>query len=250
MMGLFKEDIFVCIDCETTGLDVRNDKIIEIAAVKFQDNKIIKSFETLIDPQCKIPLESQQIHNISQDMVENKPLIKEILPSFLEFIGHYTIVGHGINFDIDLIANAAKNLSIPCHIKATPFLDTLRLARLYGKCPVNSLEMLRKHFNIEEEGAHRAMNDVLVNIKVFKFLASGYKTTNQIINRLKSPISLERMPLGKHKGRKFEEIPIEYLYWALKKDFDMDLIFSIKKAIRNRKNRNSFNQSANPFSSL
>ncbi len=135
-------------------------------------------------------------------------------------------------------------------IKNNPTIDTLRLARLYGETRENSLEKLKRHFNIEGEGAHRAMNDVMVNIEVFKFLSAPYKSSSQIISRLKSPVPLKLMPLGKHKGRSFSEIPIEYLYWAVKQDFDQDLLFSLQNEIKRRRKGNLFQQSGNPFSSL
>jgi DNA polymerase-3 subunit epsilon len=53
-MGLIDKDIFCCLDCETTGLDGRNDRIIEIAFVKFTFSEIIENYETLINPDCKI----------------------------------------------------------------------------------------------------------------------------------------------------------------------------------------------------
>jgi len=58
------------------------------------------------------------------------------------------------------------------------------------------------------------------------------------------------MPLGKHKGRLIKEIPLDYLKWAVRKDFDQDLIFSIKQEIRKRQKGQSFNQASNPFSQL
>ena len=167
-----------------------------------------------------------------------------------KFIGRHILVGHGIPFDISFLAQEAKRHDIPCFLGNQQFLDTLRLARLYGESPTNSLEKLREHFNIAAEGAHRAMNDVMVNIEVFKFLTQNYKTTEQLIERLKKPIPLKAMPLGKHKGRPFHEIPVEYLQWAANKDFDQDLLFSIRSELKKRKKGNQFGQAANPFSTL
>jgi DNA polymerase-3 subunit epsilon len=94
------------------------------------------------------------------------------------------------------------------------------------------------------------MSDVLVNIEVFKYLIKTYHTTEQIMRVLAKPIKLKTMPLGKHKGRRFDEIPLEYLQWALKKDFDQDLMFSIRSEIANRKRGGGFEQAANPFAAL
>jgi len=249
-MGLLKNDTFICVDCETTGLDAENDSIIEVAAVIFQGDTILDSYETLIDPEIPISPESTEIHHITDDMVIGKPKIQAVLPDLLKFIGNKIIVGHGIPFDIAFLNNQAKKFSIPCNLGTQSFLDTLRLARLYGDSPTNSLEKLREHFNIPAEGAHRAMNDVRVNIEVFKFLTQNYKTTEQVLDRLKKPIPLRAMPLGKHKGRPFSDIPSEYLQWAANKDFDQDLIFSIRSELKKRKGGSLFKQSSNPFSQL
>jgi len=249
-MGLIHEDVFICLDLETTGLEPQNDQIIEVAAVRFNFNTILDSFETLIDPGCVIPESSIAIHHITNDMIVGKPKIEAILPNLLKFIGRSIIVGHGIGLDIAFLANAAKKNQIPCTLESHPYLDTLRMARLYGQSPINSLEKLREHFNIQSEGAHRAMNDVVVNIAVFKYLCKQYKTTEQLVERLKRPIPLKAMPLGKHKGRPFAEIPIEYLIWAANKDFDQDLLFSLRNELKKRKKGNLFGQASNPFSSL
>ncbi|NGX56694.1 MAG: DNA polymerase III PolC-type [Candidatus Anoxychlamydiales bacterium] len=249
-MTILEKETFICLDIEATGLDTKSDKIIEIAMVKFTFSEILDKFETLIDPKRDIPKISQDIHNISDDMVKGKPFIEDVLPDILNFIKGNFIVGHGIGYDISLIDSEAKRSSVPCSIISNTHIDTLRLARLYGESPVNSLEALRKHFNIAFEGAHRAMNDVIVNIEVFKRLTNKFKTTSQLLNRLRQPILIKAMPLGKHKGRPFSEIPEDYLRWAVRKDFDQDLIFSIKTELKNRQKRINFGQAANPFYDL
>jgi DNA polymerase-3 subunit epsilon len=247
---MIHQDVFVCLDCESTGLDPEKDRMIEVAAAKFTFSQVLQTFETLVDPECDIPEASQEIHKISKEMLAGKPKAVQILPELLKMIDGHILVGHGIGFDIALIAAEAKRHQIPCNIQQQASIDTLRMARLYGESPINSLERLRQHFNIQAEGAHRAMSDVIVNIEVFKFLAKSYQTTDQLQKTLLKPIKLRAMPLGKHKGRKFDEIPIEYLLWAEKKDFDQDLLFSIRSEIRNRKKGGGFEQSANPFSNL
>lgn len=249
-MGLITKDVFVCLDCETTGLAPETDLVIEIGVAVFDFNGIIESYETLIDPKTPINPESIAIHHITDEMVQGKPTIAEVLPKVFSMIGKRIIVGHGIGTDIAFLCAEAKRHQVPCSLHTAPLIDTLRMARLYGESPINSLEKLRQHFNITEEGAHRAMSDVIVNIEVFKYLAQRYKTTEEITQRLKSPIALKAMPLGKHKGRAFSEIPIEYLRWASHQDFDQDLLFSIRSELKKRKMGAQFSQAANPFSDL
>lgn len=249
-MGLLNKDTFICLDLETTGLDSEKDQIIEVAIARFTFDSVLETYETLIDPGCPISESSMAIHHITDQMVQGKPKIEEVLSILFQFIGRSIIVGHGISLDIAFLIAAGKKHQIPNTLSSHTFLDTLRLARLYGESPTNSLETLRAHFNIAAEGAHRAMNDVTVNIEVFKYLATRYKTTEQLLERLKKPIPLKAMPLGKHKGRPFGEIPHEYLTWAANKDFDQDLLFSIRNELKKRKQSPSFNQSFSPFNDL
>lgn len=241
---------FVCIDCETTGLDSQQDRIIEVAVMCFDANTIYSEWESLIDPECPIPETSIAIHHITPDMVQGKPTIAQVMPEVLKLIGDHIIIGHGVGFDIDILATAAERHAIPSKLRQNRYLDTLRMARLYGECPVNSLEQLRKHFNIPLEGAHRAMSDVVVNKEVFKYLAKRYKTTDQLFEALSKPILLKTMPLGKHKGRPLKEIPLQYLQWMANKEFDQDLLFSVRHELKRRKKGNLFTQVTNPFSKL
>ena len=246
-MTSLKSQTFVCIDCETTGLDPKKDHIIEVAIATFTLEAIVEEFETLINPKASIPKESINVHHITEEMVQGQPAIEEILPQILKMAGNLPVIGHGILFDIDILESHAKRHNIPCTLKNNLQFDTLRLARLYGRSPSNSLETLRQHFNILAEGAHRAMSDVVVNIQVFKKLLSDFKTLEQIQEVLSKPIMMKNMPLGKHKGRPFKELPLNYLHWAANQDFDRDLLYSLRSELARRKKGNTFSQAVNPF---
>ncbi|MCH9812301.1 DUF3820 family protein [bacterium] len=249
-MGAIKKDTLICLDCETTGLDTENDEIIEIAVVKFTLDKEIASLDYLIDPKRPIPEESIAIHHISDDMVQGKPHIEDVLDEVVALIGNYPIMGHNVGFDIKIIEAALRKHGHSKSITSNEVIDTLRLARLYGEAPKNSLEVLREHFNIPEEGAHRAMNDVIVNIKVYERLSHGFKTTEEMLNRLTRPIAMRTFPFGKYRGMFFREIPIDYLHWASHQDFDEDLLYSIKQERKRRRKQKPFFESCNPFKDL
>lgn len=235
------EETFVCIDCETTGLDPKEDRVIEVACVVFNQKEILNSFESLVNPERPIPEESTKIHNITDEMVRKSPTLDKILPTVIQMVGSYPIVGHGIGFDVQLMIEGANRHAIAHSLDKNTLIDTLRLARLYGNSPTNALDMLRHHFNIEAQGAHRAMGDVLVNVQVFFQLVRKFKTLKEVLESLEKPIEMKNFPLGKHKGRPLKEIPVNYLVWASKQEFDGDLLFSINKELKRRK--------GNPFAS-
>jgi len=248
-MGLVDSEVFACIDCEMTGLDLENDRVIEVACALFKGEEVIETFDTLIDPGIPIPDASIKIHNITDLMVKGKPKIEEVIPQIASMVGKRIVVGHGIEGDIKILKASANRAGIP-FIIGDRMIDTFRLSRLYGDSPTNSLNQLRQHFNIEAEGAHRALGDVIVNIQVFRFLAKKYKTTADLFHVLSKPILLKAMPLGKYKGRPFNELPLNFLQWAVRQQFDEDLLYSIKMELNKRRSSSTFNQSSNPFHNL
>lgn len=250
-MKRLNQETFVCIDCEMTGLDLVEDRIIEIAVIKFTFDQILEEYETLIDPQRNIPKESIAIHHITEEMVQGKPTIDQVIPQILSMAGSHILIGHGIKHDVGLIALAAKRANIPSTLENNLRMDTLRLARSYGESPINnSLAQLGRHFNVAPEGAHRAMSDVIVNMQVFKHLCRRFRNVDEVFELLSKPILMKTMPFGPHKGRIFKEIPLEYLLWAARKDFDEDLMFTLRSEIKRRKKGNLFSQASNPFKDL
>lgn len=249
-MKRLHETTFICLDSEFTGLDQKNDRVIEVAAARFTLDGIIDTYQSLVNPEHPISHESEKIHHISQKMISDKPKMGEILPDFLEFVGKDIIVGHAINFDLQMLEKEAKLCRIPFPQKNNECIDTLRLARSYGDSPNNSLTCLAQHFNVKSDGAHRAMTDVNINIDVFKHLIRRFKTLGQIRKILANPIQMKYMPLGKYKGYLFADLPLPYLQWSANMDFDQDLLFSIRLELKKRKQGKRFSQANNPFSNL
>ncbi len=163
---------YVVFDLETTGVSPTNDAIIEISAVKVKNRQVIDTFSRLVNPLRPIPYAASDVNNITDDMVCNEPDISEILPGFLEFIGDEILVGHNIaNFDMKYIWRDVKLLygkSV-----SNDYIDTLPMARrALPELAHHRLVDLALHYNISTLGAHRALNDCLMNQKCFEFLAN------------------------------------------------------------------------------
>ena len=78
---------YVCVDLETTGLDPKRDKIIEIGAVKVVDGRVEETFQTLLSPGKKLEDKITELTGIRDEQLIHAPAIEEVLPAFLEFAG-------------------------------------------------------------------------------------------------------------------------------------------------------------------
>ena len=96
-------DDYVVFDIETSGLSPKDDKIIEIGAVKYKNNTKVSEFNYLINPGIKLEKIITDVTGITDDMLKDKPNILQVLPLFLDFIEDYPVIGHNISFDIDFI---------------------------------------------------------------------------------------------------------------------------------------------------
>lgn len=165
---------YIIVDIETTGLSKERHHITEIAAVQFDGEKIIKKFQTLINPQTPIPWFITHLTGITNDMVQDAPTIEQALPDFFDFLGDHILVAHNATFDYGFLNHNGiyhLNTSIKNHT-----LCTRKLAnRLLPELPSKRLECLCQYFNITNERAHRAMGDVMATVKIFKKFLSLLK---------------------------------------------------------------------------
>lgn len=249
-MTLLKDLQFVCLDTELTGLDPQADRVIEVAAARFTLHEVLAQWETLVNPEHPISEGAQGVHHISSDMLQDKPKVAQILPQLIDFVNNHWVIGHAIHFDVQMLKKEGERSHCMVPFDEHHIIDTVRLARHYGDSPNNSLEVLAKHFNVAIGKTHRAMDDVLMNIGVFRHLVRRFKTLEEVLEVLAKPIQMKYMPLGKYKGRLFSEVPLPYLKWAAHMDFDQDLRHSLQVELRKRKKGGGFSHVTNPFSEL
>ena len=98
-----KEVKFVAIDVETTGLSPLYNELIEVSAIKYEGANKIDTFSTLIKPKVPISSTITRITGITNKMVENAPVVEDIMPKLVEFIGNNIIVAHNANFDYSFL---------------------------------------------------------------------------------------------------------------------------------------------------
>lgn len=151
-------DSYTIIDVETTGLDPAKDSLIEVAALKINNNEVIDSYSSLINPGFPISSFISELTGITNDQLATSPDAKNVLPTFYNFIGEDILVGHNVHFDINfLYDNFTKYLGNAC---SNDFVDTLRLSKKYYKGAKSyRLTSLAQDMNISVDTSHRALAD-------------------------------------------------------------------------------------------
>lgn len=173
---------YVVFDLETTGLSPFADDIIELSALKVQGGKVTEKFSSLVNPGRPIPYGATAVNGITDDMVKDAPPIVRVLEDFLAFIGNAVLVGHNIHsFDMKFLYIAAEE-KLGKSV-ANNYIDTLYLAR---KClpqlAHHRLVDLAEHFHFSTQGAHRALNDCVMNQKCYEEMAKLQKAKENEAN--------------------------------------------------------------------
>jgi DNA polymerase-3 subunit epsilon/ATP-dependent DNA helicase DinG len=161
------QTIFAAVDVETTGLDPYRDEIIEIAVVVFQDDNILEQFDSLVQPEGKIPPEITALTGISNADVADAPGIFALRPRLRQLVGSHVIMGHNVGFDMGFLEQA--NVGV-----GQPRLDTLTLASiLVPEVGRFSLDSLAHYLQLKGYGGaqtHRALDDTLLTVELFRDL--------------------------------------------------------------------------------
>lgn len=171
-----KINSYVCLDLETTGLDPKKNKIIEIGAIKVVNGEITKQMETFVNPGVKLEERITQLTGIREEQLRNAPQIQEVLPELLSFVGEDILLGHSILFDYSFVKKAAVNQKLSFEKKG---IDTLKIARKFlPQLESRNLGFLCRYFQIEH-CAHRALADARATAMLYDKLAELFYEGNE-----------------------------------------------------------------------
>ncbi len=235
-------------DTETTGTG-DEAKIIQFAGKRPNEG----IFCELFDPEQPIEIGAMATHHITEKMVKGKRKFKEIHSHLRGIFKDHVAVAHNAPFDVGRLEH--EGLEKPKFV-----VDTLRVAKTifqdYETPPEKyTLQYLRYFLGIEidEAVAHDAKGDVLVLEELFFILYEKVRgklfdglrikpthgdkeVLTEMINISKKPVRLKVFPFGKHQGKNFSDVPVDYLQWAKEKmtDSGEDLIFTIQEELKTR----------------
>lgn len=153
----------VIFDFETTGLDVKTARIIEIGAIKYRNGKEIARFATLVNPNQKLPPETFGLTGINDEMLVDAPLLQDVFYNFHEFMRGCVGIAHNAEFDCNVMLHESARLGMSCHYHV---LCTLKMARALVQSERKNLDSLAAHYNLTFESRHRSIGDILVTAEV------------------------------------------------------------------------------------
>lgn len=152
-----------CFDLETTGIDINADRIVQFAAHK-EGAEPLKIF---VDPEMEISEEAISVHGITQEMVADAPIFKDVAQDILNYFdGCAILIGYNfLNFDLPLLYAEFDRAGIEWDYKKHRFVD---VRNIFVQQAPRTLEAAMEYYCGEKfVGAHDALNDVVATSKVF-----------------------------------------------------------------------------------
>jgi DNA polymerase-3 subunit epsilon len=181
----------IVLDTETTGLSPQGgDRLVEIGCVELINHiPTGKNFHVYINPQRSMPEEAFRVHGLSEEFLSDKPVFREVVGDFLEFIGDATLVIHNAPFDMGFLNH---QLEISGH-KAlpNPVIDTVMVARQKHPGARVSLDALCKHYGIDNSRRtlHGALLDSEILAEVYLELIGGKQVSLALVAEVESTAS-------------------------------------------------------------
>ena len=168
----------IFLDTETTGLDPKQGhRIIEIAAIEFNNRKPTnRRFHSYINPERDIDPAAEEVHGLSIDFLQDKPLFKDVVNDFLAFVQNSEVVIHNAPLDVGFINAELGRLGLDKFEENTiTITDSLKFAKEIRPGQRNSLDALCKAFDIDNSSRtlHGALLDAQLLGEVFIGMTRG-----------------------------------------------------------------------------
>ncbi|BDA66190.1 DNA polymerase III subunit epsilon [Calothrix sp. PCC 7716] len=157
----------VFIDLETTGVDINQDRIVQIAILKVYSNGTQEIKKFLLNPTISIPEGASKIHNIYDENVKEAPTFAQIAVKLAEYIEDGDFAGFNSNkFDIPLLIIEFSRVGIELNIEDKKFIDVMTI---FHKMEPRTLKAAYKLYCGKElVGAHDAENDIVATYEILK----------------------------------------------------------------------------------
>jgi len=191
----------VMIDVETTGVDERKDRIVEIAGIEVIDFKRTgREFHEFVNPGMTMTDEVIAIHKITNEFLKDKPSMRTVMPRFLDFIGDADLVAHNAPFDMGMLNSELRRLgrqSLP-----NRSIDTLTEARIRVRASRLNLRALCERFGLDagNKQFHNAMFDTNMLVDLYAAMLGSAEMDLALAPAPSNLIREPRMDLKPDRG--------------------------------------------------
>lgn len=227
-------------DLETTGLDISNDRIVQIAIIKINPSGDKEELNLLINPEITISDENAAIHGITNEMVKDAQTFKEAATKIMQFIGDADLAGYNSNkFDIPVLAEEFLRVEIDFDLSKKKCID---VQNIFHKMEKRTLIAAYKFYCSKElNDAHNAMADTIATWEVLEsqlekyeglepnaeFLSEFSRNSAHPTIDFAGRLSINKegdaiYNFGKHKGKTIKNVSVSepgYYGWMLEADF-------------------------------
>ena len=228
------------IDLETTGINVATDKIIEIAIVKLLPDGTTLNKRKFINPQIPIPQSSSDVHGITNEMVKDAPVFKQVANEIKQFLDNCDLGGYNSNrFDIPMLVEEFLRAGLEFSMEGRKLID---VQKIFHSMEQRTLAAAYKFYcNKALNNAHSAEADAMATLEILHAQVVRYPeigiTIESILNcigeedcvdfarRMIMMDGIEIFNFGKHKGKAVAEVlkvEPQYYDWIMKGDFPMN----------------------------
>lgn len=162
------------IDTETTGVDPKTDRIVELGFQQWTSEGMIKEWRTLINPLIKIPSGASKVHGIYDDDVRDALTFKQLSANLVKGFSDCDFAGKNVRFDLRILSAEMTRVGQQWTYVGARVIDIDRLEHLAVPRDLGSLH--ERYLGAKHEGAHGALSDVraatAVLVKQFETHAS------------------------------------------------------------------------------
>ncbi|MBL7760653.1 MAG: 3'-5' exonuclease [Sediminibacterium sp.] len=228
------------IDLETTGVNISNDRIVEIGIVKILPDGTKQVKRKLINPLMPIPAGASDVHGITDEMVKDAPSFKQVANEIKQFIDNCDIGGYNSNrFDVPMLIEEFLRAGIEFSVEGRKLVDVQKVFHMMEQRTLSAA--YKFYCNKSLEGAHSAEVDATATWEVLEAQVERYPqigaTVESIVKftgedeivdfarRFVKEKGVEVFNFGKHKGKPVVQVLKEepqYYDWMMKGDFPMD----------------------------
>lgn len=203
---------FAVVDFETTGLDPRVERVIEMGVVCFDDGVMTGSHNWLIDPTIPVPEGATAVHGITDEMLRGQPRFEQVWPEIRSVLAGRLPVAYNAGFDKKFLLAELERAGEPSWGEELPpamqaeveWVDPLVWVRELFPERSAKLGEICAHLGIPLEGAHRAANDAAATGRVLLAMAPQMPATYAELIRVQTRYAAQQeVDLAVWRGRRF-----------------------------------------------